>query len=506
MREKILNGLLVCCIFVLFLLTAYLMYKGAFAFWFDPARDLGLGLENLKKLSLIGHPSGGLAGVFYGPYYIWFISALELINKDPRWVWFAFATLPYFTLFPLGLFLFKKYSDTTTLLAFWLLFILSFSYPSQVWNPHPTPIFYLFALYFATRTVFTKKPSLLYALATGLFTGLIANFHMSFGSAIILSFFIVFATDIILALMAKTENKTDLIKGKVIGFIAYGIGVFVTYIPFLLFEMRHGFNQIKIIVNAFVLGITKGVSINIGHGYSKPEIIHYFFVQGEKLLRIPSMLILPLLVLSLGYIMYKSKKAKKSGLSGDEISLLALIGINAVAVLFVFLTTKNPVYDYFFTSVEMFFLIVALVVTKKIPVLKYLIIALTFYVFFMRINSEFKSAGNKGGSPDYASKRDTVDLIYKDAKKQQFTVYIFDPAIYTYDFDYIIGMYKDKYGYEPHRADAGDKTVYVILPENKDQGALDSFTTYHTPNGQYSTVQKWTMRDGTVVLKRQKTT
>ena len=97
--------LLIFSIIFVFYLTVRALYFGAFAFWFDPARDLALGLANLKKISLIGHPSGGLPGLFYGPYYIWFISFAELFNKDPRWIWFFFAAVPYFTLFPLGLFL-----------------------------------------------------------------------------------------------------------------------------------------------------------------------------------------------------------------------------------------------------------------------------------------------------------------------------------------------------------------------------------------------------------------
>lgn len=503
-KDYFLNTCIVIGISFIFYLTVRAISFGAFAFWFDPARDLGLGLDNLKKLSLIGHPSGGLAGVFYGPYYIWFISLAEIVSKDPRWVWFAFATVPYFTLFPFILYKFKDYADTTILLTLWLIFLLSFNNHLQIWNPNPTPIMYLFAVYFANRIFLKSKIKFVFAFFTGLSTGFIANFHMSFGSAIILSFFLIFLIDNIVQFFNKTKEKNKLIWMKFVSLILYCVGVAVTYIPFFLFEVRHGFNQIKIIMMNFQLGITKGISLNDGQGFSKWGIVNYFFVQGEKLLHIPSSLIWLFLLGSICVIFYTATKKNKKAFTPEEIKLLLIVLTNAITVLAVFLNTKNPVYDYFFISVEMFFLLPTLVIAKKIPVVKFFFVGLAFYLILIRANSEVQSFGKKNTSSNYESKRKTIDLIYKNAKQPPFTVYIYDPAIYTFDYDYIIRMYKEKYGFEPNREKTADNIIYIILPESKNKGALQSFVDYHTPSSEYVTKQSWGMDDGTTVLERER--
>lgn len=502
-KDRLLGILLTICILLMFYFTVRALYFGAFAFWFDPARDLGLGLANLKKLSLIGHPSGGLAGVFYGPYYIWFISFAELISKDPRWVWFMVATVPYFTLFPLALYKLRKYSDVATLLGFFLLFLLSFNNYSQVWNPNPVPIMYLFTVYFASKVTFRKKTGIIYAILTGLSAGLIANFHMSYGIAIVISFFLIFLSDMALHFFLKSKERLFLLKSKIISLTGYVTGVFLTYVPFLLFELRHGFNQTKIIIENFELGL-KGTSLNLGQGFSKTGIINFFFMQGGKLLHISPFLLVFFLLASFGYIFFVSYKKKKKPFTPDEKQLLILVTVNAAVVLSIFLLTKNPVYDYFFIGVEMFFFLIALLIIKKIPFIRFFFIGLAFYLFMIRLSGELRTFHAKNTSSNYESKRKTVEMMFDDVKKSPFTVFIYDPAIYTFDYNYLIEMYREKYGFGPSREKSQDRIAYVILPQNKNQGALQSFTDYHTPNNEYKTTERWMMDDGTVVLRRER--
>lgn len=501
-KDRILLPFLIIAIVAVFALTVRGLVAGAFPFWFDPALDVGLGLANLKKLSLIGHPSGGLPGLFYGPYYIWSISFAELFSRDPRWVWFMFSTVPYFTLFPFILSRFRKFADYVTLLSFFLVFILSFAYHAQVWNPNPTPLMYLFAVYFAMQTLFRKETNLPFAFLTGLSAGLIANYHMSYGIGMVASFAAAFASDALFRFLRKQGGRAAALR-KAFGFFAFGSGVFVTYIPFLLFEARHGFNQVKIILENFALGM-KGESLNVGHGFSKAGIVDYFFVQGGKLLHVPSNILMILAAaIAAAYGIYVWKK-RKSPLAQDEKRLLGIVAINAATVLAVFLMTKNPVYDYFFIGVEMFFLLAALVATKRIPYAKYLVVALAFYLFFQRVGAEAVSWNKPNTSSNYGSKKKTVQLIYRDAKKPPFTVLVYDPAIYTFDYDYLFTYLGETYGFEPSRTKGDDRTVYVVLPETNNKGAEQSFADYHTPESQYRTVKRWVTEDRTVVLKREK--
>src|SRR3989344_5586868 len=77
--------------------------NGSIPFWFDPARDLLMALDNLKKPTLIGPPSG-IPGIFYGPYWIWMASFSLIFSKDPRFTAVLVSFLPYFTVFPYILF------------------------------------------------------------------------------------------------------------------------------------------------------------------------------------------------------------------------------------------------------------------------------------------------------------------------------------------------------------------------------------------------------------------
>src|SRR4051794_6663508 len=98
------------------------LYYKTIPFWYDPARDFLLALDNQKKLSLIGEPSG-IPGLFYGPYWIWLISLALYFSHDPRVVQFLILTLPYFVVFPLILWKLRSVFDTKIIIALWSLFI-----------------------------------------------------------------------------------------------------------------------------------------------------------------------------------------------------------------------------------------------------------------------------------------------------------------------------------------------------------------------------------------------
>ncbi len=163
---------------------------GGFPFWFDPARDLLLALDNLKKVTLIGPPTG-IPGLFYGPYWIWLLSLPLLISRDPRFVVLVVQTLPYLVIFPLLLWQFRRLFTPMTVVALWLLFILAFNkYATFLWNPHLAPLLFLFLTFLAIG-----KKTLVTALLMGLVSGLILNFHFSFGVAAIGAAFLVTVLD-----------------------------------------------------------------------------------------------------------------------------------------------------------------------------------------------------------------------------------------------------------------------------------------------------------------------
>src|SRR3989344_7571009 len=76
------------------------IFSNRISFWYDTARDLLLALENLRKPTLIGNPTG-IPGIFYGPYWIWLLSLGMTITKDPALIIILLQVIPYFVIFPL---------------------------------------------------------------------------------------------------------------------------------------------------------------------------------------------------------------------------------------------------------------------------------------------------------------------------------------------------------------------------------------------------------------------
>ncbi len=466
---------------------------GSIPFWFDPARDLMAAWDNLRKPTLIGS-STGIPGIFYGPFWIWLLSLPLVISRDPRFVTFIVATVPYFVFFPLVLFKFSKVFSRYISFVLWVLFILSFgAYSNQLWNPNPAPLIYLILVYLIlTFEAKTSRKNYLRSFLTGLSLGLLLNFHMSFGlgvcAGMIVFFIISFFTE-----LKKFSSYIRLIPVMITGFL-------MAFIPFALFEVRHGFNQVK----AFLLTMRKAVLENsaiVGQvGFSKEKIVSSFFGRFNDLLKtpkIPTILII-IFVLYLLYLVIR----KKIKISFFDLRLFLLLFLSAAGILFVYLTSKNPVWDYHFLSIEVIFLLFLGLVMKKMPLFN---IAVSLWVFFLlttNVFSFFKTFNNKIDYTCMRSEKQAVDLIYQDNKGTGFAVFAQNPAIYTYEYDYLFKwLGGEKYHQLPETDLSAVKTVYLIIPKEpeKDQ---QGFILYKTPPQEFKTAKEWLMDDKTRVVKR----
>lgn len=237
-----------------FIISIKPIIGGHIAFWYDPARDLLLAWDNLRKPTLIGPPTG-IPGIFYGPYWIWILSMGLLVSKDPRVVVFVTQMMPYFIIMPYILYrLSSAVFNRRISVILWLLFIFAFSsYSFQIWNPHLAPLIFLMYVYVFTSTDLTLvklKKSHKFFLS-GILLGLLLNFHLSFGTAILLASVLHLVLTLILQLVKK---KHDLLLSLRNWFIAQGLfftGLVIALSPILLFEYRHGFNQIKAFMYTF---------------------------------------------------------------------------------------------------------------------------------------------------------------------------------------------------------------------------------------------------------------
>lgn len=475
MAKKTLTFIWLALLAFLFLAAFRSVSGGFIPFWYDPARDLLQALDNLKKLTLIGPPTG-IPGIFYLPYWTWFLSLPLLFTRDPRWITLFTTTLPYYLLLPLLFFLLKDTFGKLTSMALCLLFFLSYeNLTVQLWSPNLQPLLLLGLIYL----VIIKRNFL-----AGLTVGISLGFNMAFG--------IVATTATVLFYFFGIFRKSwrDFI------FAMTGLGLTLT--PYFVFEFRHGFNQTKMYLAAF--GGHSGVILA---GLSQEEIISRIVSIPQQLLHLPNLLIGGLLVLTLlllGYRFY----THKIKLAVPEKRLWFFLLCCFISLSYIYFVSKNPKWDYHFIGLEILVLLVIGLIVKYTR-LAWLLILWTLVLFVSHALTIINPPNYKLEQNNLVEKEKVVTKIYDDVGSKPFAVYPYNQAIYTYDFDYLFAwLGKDKYRNVPV-SQGKTNVVYLIFPPTK-QAVIDDFINYKTPENQYITINTWPMPDGTLVVKRTKTT
>lgn len=459
-------------------------------FWYDPARDLLMAWDNLIKPTLIGPPSG-IPGIFYGPQWLWFLSFGLLFSKDPRVVTYIVLTLPYFTVFPFILFKFVKIFSKFTVLLLWLLFIFAYkTYSTQIWSPHLAPLFFLCMIYLLVFTDLsqTKLLNFLRIFAAGILSGLIINVQISFGVAVFFSALVFFV------LIRKTK--------AIFPFI---FGLLIALSPNLVFELRHGGNQIKAIIYTVSQSLFYHSTV-VGYiGLSKQQIIQEFLNILGKLLNIPIMvtfavyasIIIHLVFNRRNYFRKMDKLTKK---------LLIYLSVCTFSVLAVYFSSKNPIWVYHFIASEIIILLFLGFILNRFFALRIIIALWTGWLIVTNIQQAIKpqDKSNVYKISSLATKKHIVDIIYQDAKEVPFATFAYSTAIYTFDYDYVFRwLGKDIYKTLPADNPEKAKYVYLIIPRIEEAVRVD-FINYKTPPGKYKTIYEWKIPDGTIILKRER--
>lgn len=472
--------------------------SGSIPFWYDPARDMLSAWDNFSKITLIGPPSG-IPGIFYGPYWIWWLSIGEIFSKDPKIVDFLIITLPYLIIFPFVLFLFSRIFDKLSSVLLWLLFVFTYkdsfqNYMIFIWNPNLAPLLFISIIYLLVShayKIFTLKNYLRMFFA-GVLTGLVLNIHISFS----VGFTIGAILFLLINFIFGRHNKSLL---KSLGFIAsYLVGVIVVFIPFFIFELRHGFSQTHTAVKTILLG----GDVVLQKGMSKPDIIFSFINKFSLLLKIPFVLSIIFLALSILLTIFLFLK-KKISLSAPQIRLLGLLGSVTFCVLAVYLSAKNPIWDYHFIGADIVCLLAIGFLISKIKPLQYFLFIWILYLSIFQVQGFIKSFSvNQITKQSLFAEEYIVKSIQKDAGRNVYTVYVYNPAIYSYEYSYLFRAIANKnFSYDPGQIQRKG-IVYLILPQAKKE-IIDDFIHYHTPPDRYLTLKTWQIPNGTTVLKRE---
>ncbi|MBI4099916.1 hypothetical protein HY440_02815 [Candidatus Microgenomates bacterium] len=436
---------------------------GGIPFWYDPGRDFLMAWDSLSKLTLIG-PPGGVPGIFYGPYWIWLLSLPMIFTRDPRLVTLLAITLPSLVLFPLFLWKLRSQFGKAVPFILWALFIVNFdSYLTFPWSPYLAALLFLALSYL----IATKKSVFL----IGIVAALTQNFNFAFGVTVILA-------------TAVYQLLTNFRR-----FPRFLLGVILVYLPVILFELRHNFLQTRAFVDTFLKSALYNSAVVGVVGIPKDELATRLISVPAGIFHLPvttfTAISVVLLLFAFSASLWKNHLAK-------------FLTVCLASLLFTYWATKNPIWPYHFIGVETIFLLLLGLLIGKSKGLTIITAFFTLWLlggamlnFFQPLTPDYLTL------PTLASKEAIVHDVIADAGQKSFNIFVYSPAIYTFDYDYL-------FRWQGIKTDPASPIVYLVIPPTSDGIRLD-FIQYKTPREAFHSVWEKTAPDGTVIVKRSKT-
>jgi hypothetical protein len=241
---------------IILLIGSYLRFVGifdnAFAFTYDVGRDM-LAVSDIVQnhnIPFIG-PTTGLPGLFYGPWWYYFLVPAFIIGGgNPQFI-SGFIALTGLAAVVLGFFLGKKLSGD--IFGLILAALLSFSpvmvaLSVQIWNPNLAPflllliltVLHYYMLYLKTEKKQAKMFPLnrehgVYGVLLGFLAGLSIDAEVVYGLLLLLSLYL-----FLIVLLWKR---------KLFAMVFVLIGTFLAFLPRILFEVKNNFIMTKTVLS-----------------------------------------------------------------------------------------------------------------------------------------------------------------------------------------------------------------------------------------------------------------
>jgi len=231
---------------VILLFAAFLrVYKidGYMTFLGDEGRDVLIVYEILHgHFTLLG-PTASVGGFFLGPIYYYFMAPfLFLFNYNPvgpAVMVALFGVLTVWFVFKIGK---EFFNETTGFIAafFYSISPLIIAYSRSSWNPNVMPFFTILTLYILYKA--TYKNSIKLFILCGLLLGILMQLHyLAMFVAVIIALYVAVTGILPVQGVSLFQKISGIMKKYVLIFLGFLIG----FSPFLAFEVRHGFQNIK---------------------------------------------------------------------------------------------------------------------------------------------------------------------------------------------------------------------------------------------------------------------
>lgn len=386
-------------IFILILAAFLRLYRIAdyMTFLGDEGRDVLTVYGILHgHLTLLG-PTSSVGGFFLGPIYYYFMAPfLWLFNYNPVGPAVMVALFGVATVWLIYKFCSDLFNPKIGTIASLLYAIspLVISYSRSSWNPNPLPFFSLLSLFTLYKGIVKKSYKLIFA--SGILLGISMQLHYLATFLAFVMFLYILFTEIFIGkfnlkklLLILTKKYSLVLSGFVIG-----------WLPFLAFELRHGFLNIKKIFDFVFSGGNTGDNTNFF-----VNLYDVFFrLFGRLIVAFPPPeqlskysgftlnlwigLVLTLAILSSVYLLFNFYKSFKLRNDTFKKYLLIILWFFVGIILFGFY--KKSIYDYYFSFMFPlpFILVASLIVFiyEKFKIFgKVLAIAVFLFLFVINI-------------------------------------------------------------------------------------------------------------------------
>jgi len=406
---------------------------GVFPITYDQGRDW-LWVKNqfdLGRPSLVG-PAGSIRGIFFGPLWFWLLAIpYGLTGGSPLAMTLFNAVIVYASIIVAAL-IFYKYEK----LIFWFIILFGFTSPvihgiaNHAFSQHLLPILTLLFIYALVKNKFAWA---------GLIAGLMWHAEPPIA---------VFSVPLLIYRAIKRKIS---LREMALALLTFAI----PFLPLLVFDWRHDWIQLHSILS-FIGGDTRGLqeiarSTLWQRVIDRPEKILTIFQQ--TIFKAPNLIAFFVMI-----IIFDLLRKVKTNRFIKEFIHIGLLYIASLIIIFIFYPHEFKLFylDGFRLLLIIFTAIATAQLWKIFKNKQYLTLGLVFLFllnmtpisFIRSIITNFKDERLLGSL--FINQLAAVDWIYEDAQGKGFKVYTFVPAIYDYNWQYII-MWRGlkKYGYLP---------------------------------------------------------
>jgi len=419
------------------------IWQGGFAFTYDAGRDL-LAVRDLvvnHKFSLLG-PTSGQIGIYYGPWWYWFLTIPFVIFKGNPVGVATFIALFGLLAVPLAYFWRERKSDAAGGLFLATIFsVVPFfvSATTQIWSPDLVVTGTLLSVILLSQFNQLTKAGL---FSLGFMLVLLVEMEMVYGGIFLL------ATGVSLLLWQRKiwENRR---------WAYIVLGVFVGEFPRILFELRHQLLQTKIL---FQMLSARSLVVN----YSDRLMLFW----EKNFVVLPGQAFALQLAILAVVMLFLVISVKKHSIE-DRTLIKILVTITGCFLIFT-LSYPKEFWQYYLYGIPV---LTAIIVSQALQGLTKLIgkklpyvIPLIYLLWLINPSQLFQRLSNHtfvGDAAVFRNQLEILDYIFKDAG-EDFNYIAYTPPQHDYTWQYLF-WWKGRYDYGYGQTHKHVGKMYVII-------------------------------------------